>query len=98
VTRPKQSTRTVGFVEITRGGDEMNREFVAITVDERESRLWRVRLDKYLRPCRVEPLPEERSIDVDECVVIQCSHPAPSPSEILTILRRRYMYEHRRSA
>ena len=76
----------------------MDREFVAITVNERESRLWRVQLDKYLRPCRVEALPSERRIDIDECVVIESPNPVPTPNEVLTILRRRYMYEHRRSA
>jgi hypothetical protein len=76
----------------------MNREFVAITVNERESRLWRVRLDKYLRPCRVEPLASEWRVDIDECVVIDSPNPAPTSNEILTILRRRYMYEHRLSA
>ena len=76
----------------------MNQEFVAITVNERESRLWMVGLDKYLRPCRVEPLPSERSVDIDDCVVIESPNPVPTPNEVLTILRRRYMYEHRRSA
>ncbi|MEN9804413.1 MAG: hypothetical protein RIS41_1260 [Actinomycetota bacterium] len=76
----------------------MNREFVAITVNERESRLWRVGLDKYMRPCRVEPLPTEWGVDIDDCVVIESPNPAPTSNEILTALRRRYMYEHRRSA
>jgi hypothetical protein len=81
----------------------MNREFVAVTVNERESRLWRVRLDKYLRPDRVEPIHDGsirdgHEIDLDECVVVEVANPAPTPNEVLALLRRRYMYEHRRSA
>jgi hypothetical protein len=98
VTRPKQSTRTVDLVETFWKGDRMKREFVAITVNERESRLWRVQLDKYLRPSQVDPVPGGLEVDIDDCVVIESPNPAPTSNEILTILRRRYMYEHRRSA
>ena len=66
----------------------MNREFVAITVNERESRLWRVWLDKYLRPHAVEAFP-------DEIHVIPRQHPSITSSADHEAIVNRYVGDDR---
>jgi hypothetical protein len=66
----------------------MNREFVAITVNERESRLWKVWLDKYLRPHTVEAFP-------DDTHVIPRRHPAITSSDDYEAIVTRYVGDDR---
>lgn len=66
----------------------MGQEFVVVTVNDRESRLWRVRLDKYLRPCVVEPFP-------DDLHVISRQHPSISSGHDYEAIVARYVGDDR---
>ena len=62
----------------------------------RETRYWTVRLDKYLRPFSVEALIDDVVPEFVTTYVV--SHRMPVASEVLAIVRRDFMYSHRRSA
>ena len=74
----------------------MNSEVVVAIEGPRETHYWTVRLDKYLRPFSVEVVIDDA---VPDCVTTYVvSHRMPVASEVLSIVRRDFMYSHRRSA
>lgn len=74
----------------------MNSEVVVAIKGPRATRYWTVRLDKYLRPVAVEAIVDD---SVVECfATYDVSQPMPVASEVLMIVRRDFMYSHRRSA
>lgn len=74
----------------------MNSEVVVAVEGPRETSFWIVRLDKYLRPVAVEAWLDDV---VPECVATYVvSRHMPVASEVLSIVRRDFMYSHRLSA
>lgn len=76
----------------------MDREFVVDVRSPGDRRFWNVRLDKYLRPSQVMPCADDAATSIErDVVVVESPTVAPTPREILDLLQRRYMHEHRRS-
>lgn len=77
----------------------MDQEFLVDVRSPGDRRLWSVRLDKYLRPSQVMPCADDATTSIGrDVVVVESPTVAPTPREILDLLQRRYMFEHRRSA